>query len=79
MYENEIFPFQKETYDLIGIAYEIHNFLGKGFLEVVYKDAFEFELQKRGIKYVREKEYLINYKGYIYSHINFMQILLLMI
>ncbi len=68
MYKNSDFPLQAETYELIGIAMEIHSILGKGFLEIVYKDAFEIELKNRGIKYEREKEYSINYKNRILPH-----------
>lgn len=70
MYNNtDKYPFQEETYDLIGIAMEIHRVLGKGFLEVVYKDAFEYELKQRCIRYEREKEYHVNYKGVILPHL----------
>lgn len=34
------FPLQDETGMLIGVGMEIHRLLGKGFLEIVYKDAF---------------------------------------
>ncbi|MFA6277788.1 MAG: GxxExxY protein [Pedobacter sp.] len=68
IYNTEEYPYQEETYDLIGIAMEIHRVLGKGFLEVVYKDALEYELIERGIRYEREKEYSINYKGVTLPH-----------
>jgi len=63
MYNINEYPFQDETYKLIGIAMEIHRILGKGFLEIVYKDAFEHELQIHEINYEREKEFTITYKG----------------
>ena len=47
---------------------DVHNHLGPGFLEIVYKDALEYEFRKLGIRYEREKEYLINYKGIILPH-----------
>lgn len=47
---------------------EIHRILGKGFLEVVYKDAFEYELRLRHIIYEREKEYTVTYKNTILPH-----------
>ncbi|WP_353548949.1 GxxExxY protein [Sediminibacterium sp. KACHI17] len=56
------------TYQLIGIGMEIHRTLGKGFLEVVYKDAFEYELRLKNIIYEREKEYAITYKNIILPH-----------
>src|SRR3972149_3845890 len=44
---------------------EVHNHLGSGFLEIVYKDALEYEFQKAKIPFEREKEYVINYHGII--------------
>ena len=44
---------------------DIHRHLGRGFLEVVYKDAFEQELVDHGIPYDREKRFPIEYKGRI--------------
>lgn len=64
----EDYPLQEETYKLIGVAMEIHRILGKGFSEVVYKDAFEYELKTQNIPYHREKEFVINYKGTVLSH-----------
>ena len=47
---------------------EVHNNLGPGFLEIVYKDALEYEFYQAGIPYEREKEYEVNYKGVILPH-----------
>lgn len=58
----------RESGIIIGIAFEIHNILGKGFLEIVYKDAIEFEFRKREIPFTREKEYKIQYKGITLPH-----------
>jgi len=67
-YDDENYPYQKESYELIGICMEIHRILGRGFLEIVYKDALQFELTKRGIFFEREKEYLVEYKNVILPH-----------
>jgi GxxExxY protein len=67
-YDLEKYPLQDETYKIIGIAMEIHRVLGKGFSEIVYKDAFEYEFKQTGILYEREKEHLVNYKGTILPH-----------
>ncbi|MFM9909330.1 MAG: GxxExxY protein [Chitinophagaceae bacterium] len=67
-YELDKYPYQDETYKIIGKAMEIHRILGKGFSKIVYKDAFEYEFKLDGILYEREKEYLINYKGIILTH-----------
>lgn len=47
---------------------EVHNNLGAGFLEIVYKDALEYEFKKADIPYEREKMYDVNYKGIILPH-----------
>jgi GxxExxY protein len=60
--------FEEETRLLIGLSFEIHSLLGKGFLEIVYKDALENELRKRNIAFEREKEYTISYKDTILPH-----------
>lgn len=62
------FPLKEETYKIIGACMEVHNTLGAGFLEIVYKDALELEFKKAGIFYEREKEYSVNYKGTILPH-----------
>ena len=67
-FNERAYPLQSESYMLIGIAMEIHWILGKGFLEIVYKDAFELELESRGILYEREKEYNVTYKNNILPH-----------
>lgn len=60
--------FEEETYKIIGILFEVHKNLGKGFSEIVYKDALEFEFNSAGISYEREKEYSVNYKDIILKH-----------
>ena len=47
---------------------EVHNNLGIGFSEIVYKDALEIEFRDAEILYQREKEYSVNYKGIILPH-----------
>lgn len=47
---------------------EVHNNLGAGFLEIVYKDALEYEFKTVGISFEREKEYMVHYKGNILPH-----------
>jgi len=60
--------YKEESYQVIGKCFEAHNNLGAGFLEIVYKDALEYEFKKAGIPYRREKEYIVNYKGIILPH-----------
>jgi GxxExxY protein len=47
---------------------EVHRILGKGLLEIVYKDALEYEFKKKAIPYEREKEYPVKYKNIILPH-----------
>ncbi len=61
----ENFPFKAESYKIIGLAMEVHKTLGKGFLEIVYKDALELEFQWANISYSREKSFKIDYKGIV--------------
>ena len=65
--EKEIF-LKEESYQIIGICMEVHNNLGAGFLEIVYKDALEIEFRNAEISYEREKMFEINYKGNILRH-----------
>ncbi|MHB2148608.1 GxxExxY protein [Calditrichota bacterium LG25] len=51
--------YKDESYKIIGLCVEVHNNLGKGFLEVVYKDALEYEFEQANIPYKREKEYQV--------------------
>ena len=62
------FLYKNQTYEVIGICMDVHRTLGNGFLEIVYKDAIEFELRKREMKYDREREYKIEYKNIILPH-----------
>ncbi len=66
--KNENFPSKGETFEIIGICMEVHRILGKGLLEIIYKDAVEHELKLRSIRYEREKKYEIEYKGIILPH-----------
>ena len=63
-----IFLTKVETFEIIGISMEVHRILGKGLLEIVYKDAVEHELKLKGINYHREKKFEIEYKGIILPH-----------
>lgn len=74
----EDFPLKDETHSIIGVCMEVHKILGKGFLEIVYKDAIEYEL--------KAKKFLINVKRNILSvtrksffRMNFLQTLLYII
>jgi GxxExxY protein len=60
--------YKEEVFEIVGICMEIHRILGKGFTEVVYKDAMEYEFNFRNLPYAREKAFNIQYKNTILPH-----------
>jgi len=60
--------YKDEVFALIGICMEIHRDLGRGYDEVIYKDAFSVELNRADIPFTREKKYEVTYKGVILPH-----------
>lgn len=52
-----------DTYGIIGALLEVHKTLGAGFLEAVYQDAVDVELQLRKIPALREVAIPVVYKG----------------
>jgi len=66
--KSENFPMKKESFEIIGICMVVHRILGKGLLEIVYKDVIEHELRLKNISYEREKQFKVEYKGIILPH-----------
>ncbi len=64
----EEYILKDECYTIVGILFEVHKNLGRGFSEIVYKDAIEYEFQQQNIPYQREKEFSVNYKNTILKH-----------
>lgn len=67
----EHYLLKTETHEIIGRCMEVHNELGCGFSEIVYKDALEYEFKKNGILFEREVRYQVRYKDTILSHLFF--------
>ena len=44
-----------ESYKIIGLCMEVHNQLGVGFKEIIYKDALEIEFKSHRVPFTREK------------------------
>src|SRR5687768_9573364 len=59
---------KKEVYAVVGAAMDVHRELGHGFLEAVYQEALEIELECRGIPFERQKLLPIIYKGRLLKH-----------
>jgi GxxExxY protein len=60
--------YKEESYRIIGHCMEVHNELGHGFLEVVYKDALELLFEQNNIFYEREKEYDVYFRKKLLKH-----------
>lgn len=54
---------EAETYKIIGVAMEVHNYLGCGYTEKVYQEALANELARQKIPFKREFPLHVNYKG----------------
>jgi GxxExxY protein len=51
------------TSQIVGAAIEVHRTLGPGLLESVYEDCLCFELNERGLSFIRQLEVPLRYKG----------------
>ena len=65
---NDKILYKDEAYKIVGICMEIHNVLGKGHSEVIYKDALEYEFHSANIDFEREKQFKVKYKNIILPH-----------
>lgn len=54
--------YKEESYAIIGAAMEVHNQLGNGFLESVYQESLEIEMNEREIPYKDQSPIEIYYK-----------------
>lgn len=59
---------EDETYKIIGACMKVHQELGSGLLEIIYKDALEIEFRANDIPFVREKEFVVTYRGIVLPH-----------
>lgn len=60
--EKELF-YADITEKIIAAAMEVHSTLGPGFLESVYEEALAIEFEIQGLKFERQKEIDVFYKG----------------
>ena len=64
----------KLTQRVIGIAIDVHNRLGPGFVEKVYCDILAYEFKKAKLKFSREAEIKIKYENldFGYQRVDFL-------
>ena len=61
--------YEKETYAIRGAVFEVYKELGCGFLEAVYQECLEKELESRGVPYVAQPELTLTYKDKVLQQI----------
>ena len=71
LYKTTDLIYKEDVFEIIGICMEIHRTLGKGFNEIAYKDAMEYEFKKKERHYDREKKFEITYKEIVLPHFYF--------
>ena len=55
--------FKELSFNVVGVAMEVHQILGPGFLESVYQASLEKELTLRGIPFQHQVDLPVCYKG----------------
>ncbi len=63
--ENDDLIYKDEVYRIVGAAMNVSNTLGSGFLEAVYQEALEIELQDNGVPFEPQRGIKITYKDRI--------------
>jgi len=54
--------FREESYAIMGACFEVYNEKGPGFLEPVYQECLEIELELRGIPFRAKQPLTLTYK-----------------
>ena len=55
--------FREEAYAIQGAIFEVYREMGNGFLEAVYQECLERELNYRRIPYISQEILALSYKG----------------
>jgi len=55
--------FKEESYRIMGACFEVYKEKGCGFLEPVYQECLEIELELQGIPFQEQHEIDLTYKG----------------
>ncbi|ABL00070.1 GxxExxY protein [Pelobacter propionicus] len=55
--------YEKETYAIRGVVFEVYREMGCGFLEAVYQECLEKEFNRCGIPCAAQQELKLSYKG----------------
>jgi GxxExxY protein len=60
--------YRDEVYRIIGACMAVHKEKGNGFVEPVYQDALEIELELTAIPFDAQRNYQIHYRGRPLKH-----------
>ena len=60
--------YPEESYRIIGACFNVYNDKGHGFLEPVYQECLEIELQCQDIPFVPQKKIALTYRGQMLKH-----------
>jgi GxxExxY protein len=55
--------FKGESYQIIGVCFEVHREMGSGFLEAVYQECLSLEMTKQNISFAEKPKLALQYKG----------------
>jgi GxxExxY protein len=55
--------YKDESYAIMGACFEVYKEKGSGFLEQIYQECLEIELEMRSILFVPKQELALSYKG----------------
>jgi len=55
--------FKDEAYKIVGACFEVYNEEGCGFVEPVYQECLEIELDLQGIPFQAQRQLQLSYKG----------------
>jgi GxxExxY protein len=55
--------YKEEVYRIVGACLEVYKDKGHGFLESVYQDCLEIELELQGIPFDPQRQIKLEYKG----------------
>ena len=63
MKKGDILLYRDESYAIMGACFNVYNEKGCGFLEPVYQECMEIELEFQKIPFVSEKSLKLSYRG----------------
>lgn len=55
--------YKEESYQIVGACFEVYKEKGAGFVESVYQECLEIELELQKIPFAAQRELTLTYKG----------------